>query len=458
MVRRVGGVEVEPRSAQATDAAVWLVQLPFPSQADPLPVLVDYYARYLADYARVFPEYAIAAGDLWEAPLWVAHLDGALGRADTGFLDLSRAASDPDAIADAIAARAGAGALVFLSPLAQNFALAIEVSRRLRARALRTVVGGNMADLASTDDFTHVYTGLVQGGLYERITRAAGGQLDNVIRLGKAPAPLPYRPAYRHLSGFAGRVPLLRVHASHGCLFACAFCGDGWSRQLHLVAPELLADELAELRRLFPATRLLYIGDKTFGQSREAVANLRRVLGVDGGATAPAHAYRLIVQTHVSIITPALADDLCALGVEVVEIGFESASSTVLEELRKYGGARAYRDAIELLHARGLRVILNVLGGLPNETADSHARTRAFLEETGDQVWLYNLYNFVPYPKTPLFATLRPRIVDWNFQNWREDQPVVFEPYHHSRAQAWDNFLALVETADRLIQRRGVRA
>jgi radical SAM superfamily enzyme YgiQ (UPF0313 family) len=307
-----------------------------------------------------------------------------------------------------------------------------------------------MADLASPDDFSHVYTGLVRRGIYDEIARGLPRRSDKLVKLGKAAEPIGYRPSYRHLTGFRGRVPLVRLHASHGCLFACSFCGDAWSRQLHLVSPELLTAEIDEVRRVFPATRLIYVGDKTFGQSAEAVANLRR-------AIRPEYGFRLIVQTHVSMVTPELADQMVALGVEVVEIGFETASSSVLSELRKHGGARAYHDAIALLHARGLHVVLNVLGGLPNETADSVRTTLEFMTDTAGEVWLYNLYNFVPYPKTPLFPSLRDRIVDWDYQNWREDKPVVYQPYHHSREQAWDHFLELVECATRLIARPRAR-
>lgn len=433
--------------AMVETGAILLVQLPFPSQEDPLPLLSAYYDRHGKYYAMRFPDYAVGTGDLWEAPLWVAHLDGAIARHDTAFVDLSRAAFDAASCADRIAAQAAPGSHVFLSPLAQNFALAVEVSRRLIERGRRTVIGGNMADLAAPGDFTHVYTGLVKPGIYDEITRARPGTSGSLIRRGRSKQPLEYQPRYRHLEGFGRRVPLVRLHASHGCLFACSFCGDAWSRQLHLVAPELLAAEVDEIRRVFPDTRLIYIGDKTFGQSPEAVANLRRVLR-------PEYGFRLIVQTHVSLVTPALADAMLALGVEVVEIGFETASSTVLEELRKHGGARAYHDAIALLRARGLHVVLNVLGGLPNETPESQRETLGFMEDTAGEVWLYNLYNFVPYPKTPLFPSLRSRIVDWDFQNWREDRPVVYEPYHQSREQAWEHFLRLVELATRLIARR----
>ena len=61
------------------------------------------------------------------------------------------------------------------------------------------------------------------------------------------------------------------------------------------------------------------------------------------------------------------------------------------------------REVLRLLHDAGLRVILNVLGGLPGERAESHASTVSFIEECTELVWLYNLYSFVPYPLTPLF-------------------------------------------------------
>jgi len=89
----------------------------------------------------------------------------------------------------------------------------------------------------------------------------------------------------------------------------------------------------------------------------------------------PDYRFRLIVQTHVSAVTPALADTMVALGVEVVEIGFETASSTVLAELRKHGGARAYHDALAVLRARGLRVILNGgSAGCPTRPQTASAR------------------------------------------------------------------------------------
>ena len=147
---------------------VALVQLPFPSQSDPLPALAAYYDAYNREYAKVFPEYAVKTGDLWEAPLWVAHMDGAIGCPDTQFIDLSRARFVVEDCVREIVERVTPPALIFCSPLAQNFSLAAAVSRHLIARGYRTVVGGNMSELASLKDFSTVHSGIVHQGSTQR--------------------------------------------------------------------------------------------------------------------------------------------------------------------------------------------------------------------------------------------------------------------------------------------------
>jgi anaerobic magnesium-protoporphyrin IX monomethyl ester cyclase len=73
-------------------------------------------------------------------------------------------------------------------------------------------------------------------------------------------------------------------------------------------------------------------------------------------------------------------------------------------------------------------------------------------------VWLYNLYNYVPYPLTPHFQNMRERIVDWDFANWREDGPPVFEPYHCSREESFDFFLEKVRAAHVAIRQNETRS
>lgn len=427
---------------------VVLVQLPFPSQTEPEAALQSYYAIYSRLFDRLVPDYGTTQGDLWEAPLWVAHLDGALGREDTTFVDLSLCAADSEVCSAELRQRVRSPAYVLFSPLAQNFDLAVRTAHRLRGNGLITVLGGNMARLATQGDFDLVFAGHAGPDLYERLECREHGLIGVWPKPGTRQLLRGGRPRYRLLASFGARVPLIRLNASHGCLFGCTFCGDCWSRQLHVVPYDDLQDEFDEIEATFPGITTVYVGDKTFGQSREAVENLIR-------ATARRHRpYQFIVQTHVSMVDDWLFDALDRLGAGIVELGFETADERVLKELRKRGGVQTYRAAIERLHRHGRAVILNVMGGLPSQTEETQTTTVQFLRETAPLVYLYNLYNFVPYPETPLFSVLRPRIVDWDFSHWREDQPVIFRPDSMTRERAWALFMELVQECTDLCQRR----
>lgn len=417
-----------------------LIQLPFPSTTTCHPALGAYYESYADRYREAVPEYFVPSGDLWELPLWVAHLSGILRAADweDTFVDLSAAPVATEGCVEAILDATRPDDWLLFSPLAQNFRLALEVSRALRRRGRRTALGGNMAALATQDDATRVIRGVVTPETL--VATLVGRQALSELRAGRRGA-IGWTPRYDLLSDFGQRAPLLRLNASHGCLYTCAFCGDAWSRKLHVVEHDALAAEVDRLTELFPETRLIYVGDKTFGQSPEAVRNLCDVFATHPG-------YRFVVQTRVKLVDEALVETMQQLGVAVVELGFETADEQVLREVGKAnGGRRRVDEALTLLHDAGLRVVLNVLGGLPNERPESHAKTVSFIEEHSDLVWLYNLYNFVPYPLTPLFPRIRGRIFDWNYENWREDAPPVFEPLYLSPRASWELFLDKVRCA-----------
>jgi radical SAM superfamily enzyme YgiQ (UPF0313 family) len=305
-----------------------------------------------------------------------------------------------------------------------------------------------MAVLASAEDFTWIVPHKFGAETYASLLSGRPGLLQSHKIPGLHQPPLDYRPNYRLLSGFRSRVPLLRINASHGCLFACTFCGDAWSRELHVVGVANLRAELEELRELFPDARLVYVGDKTFGQSPAAVGALSEALGDHPDL-------KLVVQTHVMMVKSRLLNVLSELPVIVAELGFETGSASVLASVAK--GRRSSEDvtaALRALQSVGIKPVLNVLGGLPEETSETHTATREFLETYADLVWLFNLYNFVPYPLTPLFEQLRPRIHDWDFANWREDRPVVFNPYHQSVADSWDQFRALIDVCTGIVAGR----
>ncbi|MEO3777402.1 radical SAM protein [Micromonospora sp. B11E3] len=428
-----------------------IVQLPFPSTREPDRNLSDYYLDYDKVFRQLFPEYFIPSGGLWEMPLWVAHLTALMDSAgfESTFQDLSQAPAEVTACVEALMDATVPGELVLASPLAQNFRLTLDIARRLEAAGRRVVLGGNMAPLAPKDAVHLVHRGQLDVGFARRIRvlgGSDGGESEKAARRGLSAERITWTPEYRHLENYGGSVPLIRLNASHGCLYECAFCGDAWSRQLTLVSRDALAAEVDDIARRFPDTRLLYIGDKTFGQSREAVQNLIDVFRDRPG-------YRFIVQTHVMQVKDWVVDSMRELGVIAVELGFESADSEMMKRLNKLSrGLDHYTEKIHDLKDAGLHIVLNMMGGLDEETEQSHRQTLHWLRDNSDALWLFNLYNFVPYPLIPDFARLRDRIVNWDFADWREDAPVVYRPAHLTPERSWELFQEKIAAAHRIVR------
>jgi hypothetical protein len=428
-----------------------IVQLPFPSTQEPDARLDAYYRDYDRLFRLQFPEYFIPQGGLWEMPLWVAHLTALIDQAglDSRFCDLSRTPAETGACAERLLSSAGPGDIVLMSPLAQNFALALEVAGRLEAAGRRVVLGGNMAPLTPPGAVHLVHRGQLDSAFVGRLLRLAGGgggQTEKPLRIGRSDERITWVPDYRHLDGYRGQVPLLRLNASHGCLYQCSFCGDAWSRQLVLVERDALAAEVDGLRERFPQTRLVYVGDKTFGQSKEALRNLLDVFAERPG-------YRFIVQTHVMQVRPWLIDAMRELGVVAVELGFESGDSEMLKKMNKLSrGLDDYAERVHLISGAGLKVVLNVMGGLDEETERSHRQTVGWLHDNRSALWLFNLYSFVPYPLVPAFPRLRERIVNWNFADWREDAPPVYRPRNLTPRRSFELFGEKVEAAHHIVR------
>lgn len=423
-----------------------IVQLPFPSTTAPHPALIEYYQYYTRRFQTEVPGYFVPEGELWELPLWTAHLAGMLRQIgwEARLLDMSRSGAEIEQCYAHALESTAEGDHVLLSPLAQNFDLAVGISRRLQLAKRITVLGGNMAGLAQPGDATLIHAGRLSP---QELQRLLGGTPIDTVPLRRRKELLTSIPDYSIFSDRPRRVPLLRLNASHGCLYACEFCGDAWSRQLVEVDPAVLEHEIAQFQEWFPDTRLIYIGDKTFGQSQRAVENLRALLRRHPG-------YRLIVQTHVLNVDDELVDTMRELGVVAAEMGFESGDAEMLRLSHKVTrGIDNYRSVIAKISAAGIRVVLNVMGGLPAEREESHLRTLEFMHDMRDLAWLYNLYNFVPYPLTPYFPKLRDRIHDWRFANWREDAPVVYQPYHLTPERSWELFLDKVQTATHAVSR-----
>lgn len=177
------------------------------------------------------------------------------------------------------------------------------------------------------------------------------------------------------------------VQTKRGCVFRCVYCTyrnvEGWGYRLR--DPELVADEIAALRRS-AAVRHVDFVDSTFNAPpRHAIAVCEAI-----------ERRRLGVHLDTTNFTPAAAsDELLRLmrraGFTALGITAESASDPVLERLEKGFDAATVRVVAESVERAGLRTLWILLVGGPGETPATVEETLRFAAsrlDRGDAVYL----------------------------------------------------------------------
>jgi radical SAM superfamily enzyme YgiQ (UPF0313 family) len=118
-------------------------------------------------------------------------------------------------------------------------------------------------------------------------------------------------------------------------------------------------------------------------------------------------------------------DLLKQAGCVELQLGLESADPVVLAAMNKKADPEVYRSTIEKALTAGINVSAYFLFGYPGETAESVARTIAFMQKVqfpdlpGSLTW--SIYPFLLIPLSPIFELEERRRYDLQgyMMNWR---------------------------------------
>ena len=209
---------------------------------------------------------------------------------------------------------------------------------------------------------------------------------------------LEYKPGTDY-SHFEGSQTVPRLCMSEGCLHKCAFCIV--PKGVTEMTPEIMNNQADEIAKA-DAT-LVYVDDKTFGQApnHKYLSDLysrikKKNLEFEG----------FIVQTTAAQMGK-LNDQLFRdAHVKFIEIGVESYNNDILKAIHKPANEKSIDAAADKARKLGIDLIPNVMIGLPQETAETYARTLAWLEANQDIISHMNIYNLALYEGTELAETI----------------------------------------------------
>jgi anaerobic magnesium-protoporphyrin IX monomethyl ester cyclase len=223
--------------------------------------------------------------------------------------------------------------------------------------------------------------------------------------------PFPDRDMWREWIGDTGTRQVLFM--GRGCPFPCTYCSNHALRKVaggtyvRYRAPERIVAELAEIRRLFPSTREVYLEVESFSVNMEWALSVCRAVE-EFNSTDSSKSYgspmsygvnlRLTTNNRFEELFPAMK----RANFRFINIGLESGSERVRREVlkRNYSNEDVVK-AVRMGHEFGLQVSMYVLIGVPGETPDDFIETVRVLREArpdfcGDGI-------FFPYPGTELY-------------------------------------------------------
>ncbi len=210
------------------------------------------------------------------------------------------------------------------------------------------------------------------------------------------------------------------IVVSRGCPHVCDFCyKEAFFQGGKSFYTQQVDEALAEINRL-PGRHLYFLDDHLFGNPRFAGAlfdgmkGMRRLWQAAG--------------TVQSVLRPGLLEKAVDSGLRSLFVGFETLSSSNLQEQHKYQNLnRDYHAAIQRLHEHGVMVNGSFVFGMDDDDATVFDRTVEWAIKQGIETATFHI--LTPYPTTALYErmTRQERLLhsNWNLYDTRH---VVYHP------------------------------
>jgi hypothetical protein len=309
-------------------------------------------------------------GDFWEVPLWMTHLPR--DKTDTYVVrDVEEA--------KAFLQNAGYDAVLF-SVMDSNQK---QVKDLLDTYAGKVIMGGYGDGPSQFQDMPNV-------SVYHSMDEMAKKE-ENAVFAGQS-----------HYSNFEDSDTIPRLCMSKGCLHECKFCTVP-KGITEMTESEIRSNAKEIAEKLKP--ELVYLNDKTFGQAKnhKLLPEIYKIFKKGND-----NFQGFIIQTTASQFNKMDNKFIKDSGIKYVEIGVESYNDDILKAVKKPASEKTIQQAADKIRKLGsVSLIPNIIVGMPQETADTYARTLQWLQANADVISHLNIYNLALHGGSELAAELK---------------------------------------------------
>nr|WP_246325467.1 radical SAM protein [Dissulfurirhabdus thermomarina] len=331
--------------------------------------------------------------------------------------------------------------LVGITSISQNYDLALEAARAARALAPEALVvmGGPHASYCWREVLSNREVDVVvcfegERTIVELLRAVDAGRRGAAAALaetagiawrdGEAAVQTPARPPEtdldrlphpaRHLLPMARYGRPGNIMTSRGCPMKCIFCiSSTYEGNYRPRGAEDVLAELEELRFVW-GLRDLYFIDNVF------TVDADRVRAICRGIVEAELEIRFDCVSRANLVTEELVGWLRAAGCQRVEIGVESGSQEVIEQLRKGITLDQVRRAAEITLGQGLTPMFTFQVGAPFDTPETLEATHRLAAELRAKGAVTFFSIMTPFPGTPLALEAEALGVRIHARAWRD--------------------------------------
>jgi anaerobic magnesium-protoporphyrin IX monomethyl ester cyclase len=220
-----------------------------------------------------------------------------------------------------------------------------------------------------------------------------------------------------HFRAMSGRkMPYILIEGSRGCPHRCTFCSQWcfWQGAWRTKSPQRIADEIDYCFHNY-GSRFVWLTDDNFGVGERARALANKIIQKG-------------IADELMWFTQARCDDIIKYqdtipilrksGLRWVLLGIENARQSTLDAFRKNITPDDAKQAVKLLQQHDIFTQAMFIIGERNDTPESIAEARAFINELDPDFVIYAI--LTPFPGTELFEEAKQNgwIEDLNWANY----------------------------------------
>jgi anaerobic magnesium-protoporphyrin IX monomethyl ester cyclase len=214
-----------------------------------------------------------------------------------------------------------------------------------------------------------------------------------------------------------GGIPLL---ASRGCPEFCTYCPHRILAGYRARSVANIIEELEALDRAFNRPYVIF-RDPLFTVDRD------RAMALAEGIRSRGLNLRFECETRIDRLDPELLDALHAAGLRTMSFGVESVSGDILKKVGRRPTPEAqHRLIINYCRQKGIATAAFYVLGFPHDDWASIAATIDYSIDLGSSAAQFKL--LTPYPGTPLWKTLGPKVYEKDWQKFDGFTPTFEHP------------------------------